>query len=85
MTAPLPLTRPLSNVGRLYRMYRADRLSEAAYFECLGFDTCATPCCPWLATETIDAKHYCDVCAVQARALRASAIGLPFDDSGEVR
>lgn len=78
MTMPLPLTRPLSNVGRLYRMYKADTISLQTYIACLGSDTCATPQCGYPATEVRDAVRYCDVCA-----RRYDVIGLPFNDEHE--
>jgi hypothetical protein len=75
------IARPLFNVGRLYARYKAGEISERAYLQVLGHDSCATLHCATPATEYIEARHYCDVCAARVRRQLDDVAGLPFDDT----
>lgn len=70
-----PLTKPLTNVGQLYREMTAGRLPLDAYLAALGTDACATPGCLRPATEVDRAARYCAVCAMRKRSSRALGVG----------
>lgn len=64
------LTKPLSDVGELYRQMRAGEITLEAYIAQLGEDTCATPRCLRPATQIDRGRRYCEVCALRERTRR---------------
>lgn len=64
-----PPTKPLTNVGELYKAMRAGQITLEDYVKRLGDDLCATPGCLRPATEVDRARRYCAVCAMRNKML----------------